>query len=144
MPQTNFSCKSRKCKQTLILFLFLEISWGHYLSIREPNLYGFNFMLEFKIERKHSLHGNITSMPYIYIYIYIYIYTHIHTVRSIHIGTQFVLALYTTTMDLKLNKMCFNCRFSALIWGYLHPNQVNGVGITTVSICASHFLRDQR
>ncbi len=28
--------------------------------------------------------------------------------------------------------MCFNCRRSALIWGYLHPNQVNGVGITTV------------
>ncbi len=28
--------------------------------------------------------------------------------------------------------MCFNCRLSALIWGYLHPNQVNGVGITTV------------
>ncbi len=22
--------------------------------------------------------------------------------------------------------MCFNCRLSALIWGYLHPNQVNG------------------
>ena len=21
--------------------------------------------------------------------------------------------------------MCFNCRLSALIWGYLHPNQVN-------------------
>ena len=35
------------------------------------------------------------------------------------------LALYTTTMDLKWNKMCFNCRLSALIWGYLHPNQVN-------------------
>ncbi len=39
--------------------------------------------------------------------------------------------------------MCFNCRLSALIWGYLHPNQVNGVGITTVCICASHLLRDQ-
>ena len=33
------------------------------------------------------------------------------------------------------------CRLS-LIWEYLHPNQVNGVGITTVSICASH--RDQK
>ncbi len=40
-----------------------------------------------------------------------------------------------------MNKMCFNCRLSALIWGYLHPNQVNGVGITTVCICASHLLR---
>ncbi len=40
--------------------------------------------------------------------------------------------------------MCFNCRLSALIWGYLHPNQVNGVGITTVCICASHLLRDPK
>ncbi len=48
-------------------------------------------------------------------------------------------------MDFKWNdKMCFNCRLSALIWGYLHPNQVNGVGITTVCICASHLLRDQK
>ena len=54
------------------------------------------------------------------------------------------LALYTTTMDFKLNEQdvlnvktfSFNLR--------VHPNQVNGVGITTVSICASHFLRDQR
>ena len=51
------------------------------------------------------------------------------------------LALYTTTMDLKWHKMCFNCRLSALIWGYLHPNQVNGVGITTVSIYASHLFK---
>ena len=27
--------------------------------------------------------------------------------------------------------MCFKCRLSALIWEYLHPNQVNCVGITT-------------
>jgi len=40
--------------------------------------------------------------------------------------------------------MCFNCRLSALLLGYLHPNQVNGVGIITVSICASHILRDQK
>ena len=31
--------------------------------------------------------------------------------------------------------MCFKCRLSALISGYLHPNQVNGVGITTHFIC---------
>ena len=35
--------------------------------------------------------------------------------------------------------MCFKCRLWALIWGYLHPNRVNGVGITTHFICAFHF-----
>ena len=59
------------------------------------------------------------------------------TVRSIKIWpiTQFIiLARYTTTMDLKWNKMCFKCRLSALIRGYLHPDQVNGAGVTT------HFI----
>ena len=44
-------------------------------------------------------------------------------------------------MDLdETNKMCFNCRLSAFsIFQYLHPNQVNCVGITTVSICASQL-----
>lgn len=35
------------------------------------------------------------------------------------------LALHTTTINLKLTEeMCFNCRLAALIWGYLHPNQL--------------------
>ena len=38
----------------------------------------------------------------------------------------------------------FQFSFRLPSYEYLHPNQVNGVGITTVSICASHFLRDQR
>ncbi len=67
------------------------------------------------------------------------IYSQVHKYWDIDTILTF-LALYTTTMDFKWNKMCFNCRLSALIWGYLHPNQVNGVGITTVCICASHFV----
>ena len=35
--------------------------------------------------------------------------------------------------------MSFMCSLSALIWGYLHPNQVNGVGITTVTMCLPLF-----
>ena len=60
-----------------------------------------------------------------------------------------LLALFTTTMDLKWNEQDvlyvqtfnFNLR---VFYKNLIPNQVNGVGITTVSICASHFLRDQK
>ena len=69
------------------------------------------------------------------------------TVRSINIGTLTQFSsfwLYIPPQwiwNKKKNNMRFNCRLSALIWGYLHPNQVNGVGITTVSICASHFFK---
>ena len=71
-----------------------------------------------------------------------------HTVRSINIWTltQFSSFWLCTPPQWILNetiKMCFKCRLSALIWGYLHPNQVNGVGITTHFICGPPFLRDQ-
>ena len=36
-------------------------------------------------------------------------------------------------------KVCFKCRLSTLIWGYLHPNRVNSVGITTYFICGFPF-----
>ena len=47
------------------------------------------------------------------------------------------LALYTTTMDLKWNEQ-------DELYVQTSSFNLNGVGITTVSICASHFLRDQK
>ena len=74
---------------------------------------------------------------------------YVNTVRSISIWTltQFSAFQLCTTPQWIWNetiKMCFKCRLWALIWGYLHPNQMNGVGITTHFICASTFLRDQK
>ena len=87
----------------------------------------------------------VTAFDYTHSFTWVFGYT----VRSINIGksTQFSsFWLYTPPQWIwnETNKMCFMCRLSVLIWGYLHPNQVNGVGIKTVSICASHFLRDQK
>ena len=36
--------------------------------------------------------------------------------------------------------MSSKCRLSALIWGYLHPNQVNSVGITTIFMHIPPFI----
>ena len=62
--------------------------------------------------------------------------------ENIGISTQFSSCrLYTPPQWIwnETNKMCFNCRLSALIWGYLHPNQVNSVGITSFYMCLPLF-----
>ena len=68
---------------------------------------------------------------------------HRNTVRSIYIRTltQFSQFWLCTQPQWTWNwtwnetiKMWCKCRLLALIWGYLYPNQVNGVRITT------HFI----
>ena len=69
--------------------------------------------------------------------IYSDIYSKVHIYWDI--DTIFInLPLYTPKTDL------IKCRLSALIWGYLNPNQVNGVGIATHFIRGFLFLGNQK
>ncbi len=84
---------------------------------------------------------SIVSLSHTHTHTHIYIYSQVHKYWDIDTILTF-LALYPPQwISNETNKMCFNCRLSALIWGYLHPNQVNGVGITTVCICALPLVK---
>ena len=78
---------------------------------------------------------NFNSNGYIIVFCKMPLTTHAHThaqthtVRSINIGTSTQFSsfwLYTPPQwiwnETNKPKMCFNCRLSALIWGYLHPS----------------------
>lgn len=49
------------------------------------------------------------------------------------------ISVYTATMDVKWNNMCFDCRPSALIWGCLHPESGAIMLYYKPSICLSQF-----
>lgn len=62
----------------------------------------------------------------------------------LYLHTQHNISIWTVTPFLGIPpkwvwnetiSMCFKFRFSALIWRYLHPNLMNGVGIIDIRIC---------